>query len=95
MTPTETTWPLLKKGGSKKWWAWSFTSDDAVYYRIAPSRSADVAVEVLADFQGTVVCDGYSVYPAVLKRLAQERAGPPPIRLANCWSHSRRKFVAA
>jgi len=91
----ETTWPLLIKGGSKKWWAWAFTSPDAVYYRIAPRRSADVAAEVLNEFEGTVVCDGYSVYPAVLTRLANERAGPPKIKLANCWSHVRRKFVQA
>ncbi len=91
----ETTWPLLLKGGSKKWWAWAFTSQDAVYYRIAPRRAADVAAEVLGEFEGTVVCDGYSVYPAVLTRLANERAGPPKITLANCWGHVRRKFVQA
>ena len=91
----ETTWPLLEKGGSKSWWAWAVTSSDAVYYRIAPSRSAQVAAEVLGDFEGTVVCDGYGVYPAVLRRLANERAGPPRIRLANCWSHVRRKFIEA
>lgn len=91
----ETTWPLLAKGASKKWWAWALTSKDAVYYRIAPRRSADVAAEMLAAFQGTVVCDGYSAYPAALARLAQERAGPAKITLANCWSHARRKFVVA
>lgn len=91
----ETTWPLLAKGGTKKWWAWGFTSSDAVYYHIARHRSADVADEVLHEFQGTVVCDGYSAYPALVKRLAKQRAGPVGIRLANCWSHARRKFVEA
>jgi len=91
----ETKWPLLAKGGTKKWWAWAFTCPEAVYYLIARQRSADVAEQVLGDYHGTVVCDGYGVYPATVNRLAKDRAGPATIRLANCWSHVRRKFIEA
>ena len=91
----ETTWPLLAKNASKKWWGWALTAPDAVYYRIAPNRKAETAMELLAPYEGTVVCDGYGVYPAALRRLCEQRAGPVGIRLANCWSHVRRKFVEA
>ena len=94
----ETTWKLLGPGGSKTWWAWSVTSGDSVYYRIAASRSAAQADAILAEYQGTVVCDGYAAYAAVAKERrarAASRDGPPPLCLAHCWAHVRRKFFEA
>ncbi len=87
----ETRWRLLEPGKSKTWWAWSVTSPEAVFYRIAPSRSAEVAGELLASYEGVVMCDGYRAYSA----LARERDGPGRFVLAHCWSHVRRKFVEA
>jgi len=94
----ETTWKLLGPGKSKTWWAWSVTSSDAVYYRIASSRSAKEAGAILTDYGGTVVCDGYTAYSAVAKQRRREAAvrdGPPSLRLAHCWAHVRRKFFEA
>lgn len=95
----ETTWKLLGPAGSKTWWAWSVASGDSVYYRIAASRSAKEADAILGDYEGTVVCDGYTAYAAVAKdrraRAAASRDGPAPLCLAHCWAHVRRKFFEA
>ena len=86
----ETTWPLLEKGGGKRWYAWSIACPDAVFYRIDPSRSARAAGEILRDYRGVVVADGYSAYAT----LARER-GSGAFALAHCWAHVRRKLVEA
>jgi len=86
----ETVWRLLEKGGSKRWYAWSITRPEAVFYRVDPSRSAEAARSLLCDYTGVVVCDGYSAY----QTLAKARDGPR-FTLAHCWAHVRRKFVEA
>ncbi len=84
----ETWWRLMSRGSTKRWWAWCLATPDAVAYRILNSRSQKAAAEILRDFTGTIVVDGYSVYRAL------SRAGPN-IELAHCWAHVRRKFVDA
>jgi transposase len=84
----ETSWRLMNRDLRRKWWVWAIHSGDAVYYRTAPSRSAATAAEVLGDFEGVVVSDGYKPY----QTLAKKRDG---LRLAMCWAHVRRKFVEA
>jgi len=83
----ETTWPLLDRGGTKRWYAWSIAAPDAVFYRVDPSRSAKAAAAILGDYAGVVVADGYGAYAT----LARER----PFTLAHCWAHVRRKLVEA
>jgi transposase len=86
----ETPWHLLGHHGkaSKRWYAWALCADDAVIYRIDESRSADAARKVLREFDGTLVCDGYTAYQALKKRGAL-------FRIAHCWAHVRRKFIEA
>lgn len=86
----ETVWPLLEKGGAKRWYAWSITTPEAVFYRVDPSRSAEAARALLCDYTGVVVCDGYSAYQTLAS--AKDR---PRFTLAHCWAHVRRKFVEA
>jgi transposase len=86
----ETTWPLLEKGGGKRWYAWSIACPEAVFYRIDPSRSTRAAGEILRGYRGVVVADGYGAYGA----LARER-GSGAFTLAHCWAHVRRKLVEA
>jgi len=85
----ETYWPMLDGPGTSKWWTWCLASDDAVYYAIHPRRSAKVASEMLAGFEGVLLTDGYSAYPAAL------RDGPKRVVHAHCWAHVRRKFLEA
>jgi transposase len=88
----ETTWRLMgaegkKAGGdSKKWQAWAVVAPDAVSYRILDSRSTAAAAEVLGEFAGTIICDGYSAYESLRKQHGR-------FRIAHCWAHVRRKFV--
>jgi len=91
----ETRWPLLGAPGASKWHAWSVTSPEAISYRICSSRSAAAAREVLGDYQGIAVVDGYSAYKALRDERAESRDGPPPFTLAFCWIHARRRFVEA
>ena len=84
----ETWWRLMQGKGSKRWWAWSVTSDDAVFYRILDSRSQAAARELLGDFSGVAMADGYGAYQALAKSGAS-------FTLAHCWAHARRKFVEA
>ncbi len=86
----ETRWPLLGEARSSKWHAWALCSQEAIAYRILPSRSADAARRVLKEYTGCVVADGYAAYTTL-----QERAGPTSFELAHCWVHCRRKFVKA
>jgi transposase len=91
----ETTWRLMDERGSKTHWAWSITREDAVYYRIDASRSAEAASKILGAYAGTIVCDGYSAYSALRKQRQRDRDGPPAFDPAHCWAHVRRKFVEA
>ena len=88
----ETYWLMLSKGTGKKWYAWTVASPSAVYHRIFDSRSTAAAQEVLGDYHGNVVADGYEPYQTVA------RAGPDGVArytLAFCWAHVRRKYVKA
>ena len=90
----ETRWPLLGSAAAGKWHAWAGAADDAIAYRILGSRSATAGEHVLGDFTGIAVTDGYQVYQSLCTRRTREGTGPP-FTLAHCWSHARRKFVAA
>ena len=88
----ETRWRLMDAKGSTKWWAWSVCSPEAVAYRIFPTRSTDAGAELLAGYQGIVVCDGYAAYGSIRECLARDG---PTFTIANCWAHARRGFVEA
>jgi transposase len=83
----ETRWPVHgEKEKASKWHAWVLASDDAVYYEVHDSRSAEAARKLLGDFCGYLMCDGFSGYGSVAKSNRQ-------IRLVHCWAHVRREFI--
>lgn len=86
----ETHWKLLgyktPSGKSKRWQVWAITSEGVVCYRIKAGRSIQDATDVLGDYYGIVMCDGYAVYASLHKQR-------PAMRLANCWAHVRRKYL--
>jgi transposase len=57
----------------------------AVLYRYEPSRSGQAAAELLRDFNGALMTDGYVAYKAVCQKNA--------ITHLACWTHARRKFI--
>lgn len=59
----------------------------AVIFRYDPRRSAAVATELLRDYRGHLMADGYEGY-----RHACEKNG---ILRGGCWVHARRKFIEA
>lgn len=83
----ETTWPILKKG-NKKWWVWTFTSYDASYMCIDPSRGHQVPKKVLEGSEAIIVVDAYGAYKKLVTVC-------PSLRSILCWSHARRKFFDA
>ena len=88
----ETGWrvqALRAQGRSARAWLWISVGNDAVYFHIDPSRSAEAAQVLLGKLQsGTVlVCDRYSAY----KKLARLLDGL--VILQYCWSHQRRDFI--
>ncbi len=54
------------------------------YFRYEPSREGACAEKVLREFQGVLVCDGYSGYNMV-----------GDVIRAGCWAHMRRKWLEA
>ncbi len=88
----ETTWrvqALRDAGRSGRAWLWTSVSDDAAYFHIDPSRSAEAARKLFAEAMPhtVLVCDRYSAY----KKLAKDSAGL--VTLAFCWAHQRRDFI--
>lgn len=84
----ETGWRMM---GSKKkpgWTLFGLTAPLLAVYHLASSKSAATAQEILSGFQGTLVVDGYKVYPIVAKMEGN-------IRIAHCWAHADRKFKDA
>lgn len=84
----ETPWRLLVQPG-QRWYIWCITGHDAVYYWIRPSRSGRVAAEMLGEYDGIVIADGYSAYSSLAK------APGSSFTLAFCWAHVRRKLIEA
>jgi transposase len=84
----ETWWRVMVQPKAKRWWAWTLAREDAVVYRILDSRSQEAARQVLGDYRGIVMADGYGAYDALAR-------GSPGFTLAHCWAHVRRKYVEA
>jgi len=69
----------VKRDGEQAW-IWTFRTDEHTLYAVRESRGHDVPAEVLGeDFAGTVVCDGWTAYPAFTSNLQR------------CWAHILRE----
>lgn len=88
----ETHWKVMglqnANGKTKRWQAWAICAPDAVSYRIKAGRGLEHAADVIGNYEGVVLSDGYAVYEALRK----QRRG---MLLAHCWAHVRRKFFEA
>ena len=69
----------IKRDGEQAW-LWTFRTDEHTLYAVRETRGSDVPAEVLGeDFAGTVVCDGWTAYPAFTNALQR------------CWAHILRE----
>lgn len=87
----ETGWKMMATKGSRgsaKWTLFGLTSPELAAYHLVGSKSATTTRRLLAGFSGTLVVDGYAVYP-----LVAELEGS--MRIAHCWAHADRKFKDA
>ncbi|HEU4408217.1 MAG TPA: IS66 family transposase [Polyangiaceae bacterium] len=82
----ETTWRLLGKGKQAgTWYVWLAHAERAVVYRLDKHRSEEAAAELLGEYAGVVMCDGYAAYLALAKKR-------PALVVAHCWAHVLRGF---
>ncbi len=86
----ETGWKQMatKYQRSAKWTLFGLTSPTVAAYHLARSKSAATARKILRGFQGTLVVDGYVVYPIVADL-------EKTMCIAHCWAHADRKFKDA
>jgi len=78
---------MLRGGALSAGTVWGVATPTTAFYRILPGKSADEGRQVLGDFRGTVVVDGYAVYEVLAR-------DGPGFALAHCWAHTKRKFQA-
>jgi hypothetical protein len=77
------------KGKMRTGYFWPVYGDqDEVAFPYASSRAKRHVEEILSDFEGTLVTDGYDAYERFVER--RDR-----VVHALCWAHTRRGFVKA
>jgi hypothetical protein len=78
-----------KRGRMKTRYFWPIYGEAReVAFPFSPSRSASVVREVLRDFGGLLLSDGYKAYDSYANEVNA-------LVHAQCWSHTRRRFVEA
>lgn len=88
----ETPVQVLKEPGRRaqtKSYMWIFrtgedTGPPVILYHYSETRAGDTAVDFLEDFDGYLMCDGYSGYNKVKKA-----------KRTSCWAHGRRYLIDA
>ncbi|MEM9400783.1 MAG: IS66 family transposase [Verrucomicrobiota bacterium] len=81
----ETPWPINNQKQDDGY-MWIMSNQAGSYYQFEPTRSGAVAKELIDNYTGPVVTDGYSGYKSRFKNIEG-------LTLAFCWSHGRRKFT--
>lgn len=77
------------KGKMRQAYLWPVYGDeDEIVFHYTRSRAHRHVLELLGDYQGTLLSDGYEAYAAY----ARQNNG---VTHAQCWSHTRRKFEQA
>jgi len=90
----ETTIRVLEKHTKKKkshlgyYWAYHSPVNKAIFFEYQKGRDQSGPLNLFANFQGVVQCDGYEVYEAIAKKNKN-------ISLIHCMAHARRKFEKA
>ena len=71
------------KHNGERWWAWCFRASLYTLFKIDPTRSGDVLIEVLGrEFQGVLGCDYYGAYRRYLREFG--------VLLQFCMAHTIR-----
>lgn len=78
----ETPWHIL--GSETQGYMWALSNRRGSYYQFEGTRSGMIAEEILKNYSGSIITDGFSGYNRFKKR--------ENIRIGHCWSHVRREF---
>ncbi len=81
----ETKWPILNSHDSDGYF-WILCNQAGSYYRFEPSRSGEVAMELLRGYLGSVISDKFSGYLQFIKN--------EDINWGLCLAHGRREFIS-
>jgi len=61
------------KNNGKRYWTWCFRAELYTLFKIDPSRSSDVLIEMLgAEFNGVLGCDYFSAYRKYMRKFSVE-----------------------
>jgi transposase len=83
----ETRWAIMGSPKPAAGTVWGVHAPAVSFYRILLGKSADEGRQVLADYRGIVVVDGFAVYEVLAR-------DGPGFTLAHCWAHTKRKYDA-
>lgn len=64
---------------------WAITNKKGAFFQYETTRSGKVAKEILGNYEGVIISDGFSGYN-------QFNSHDSKVKLSTCWSHARRKF---
>ena len=84
----ETGWRMMGSKTNSKWALFGLTSPRVAAYHLVGSKTAAMARKILKGFRGTLVVDGFVIYPIVADLEKN-------ILIAHCWAHADRKFKDA
>jgi len=84
----QTSWPRLESADARPWQMWCLTAPGVVVHRIRDDKSAATFIDLVGQYNGTIVCDALSTHGAGAR-------ASPGIVLAGCWGHVFRKFEEA
>jgi transposase len=62
----ETPWYMLEGPSAGQWTLWALACDHGAFFSASSTRSAVAANILLEGYDGTVICDGASIYPALV-----------------------------
>jgi len=81
----ETTWPI-NTSKQDDGYMWVMSNAAGSFYQFEPTRSGDIAKELLGSYEGPILTDGYGGYKKHFKKSKK-------IVMSYCWAHARRKFT--
>jgi transposase len=81
----ETRWAIMGSSKPAAGTVWGVHAPAVSFYRILPGKSAEEGRQVLVDYRGIVVVDGFAVYEVLAR-------DGPGFTLAHCWAHTKRKY---
>jgi len=81
----ETPWPI-NTSKQDDGYMWVMSNAAGSFYQFEPTRSGDIAKELVGSYQGPILSDGFSGYKRHFKKSDK-------VVMSYCWAHAKRKFT--